>query len=464
MSAGGMRERSLGDQGRFAFIALLLLVALSPFPLGSNRDWVVLLEIVVIFGMVATVIARRPEVVRIVTARVRFLLFVWLLFLALHLLQVVPMPTAWFSGSLLPRVDLRTMLSLPDAPAIVPLSYDVRATLEAYLETLFYGAVVFLSFLSFGPMKRRVRLLDALILSGVLLTLVGLLQRENGFLSGAPVSGGFVNPNHYALYMVIALIAWQTRLLLSIRVSGIAESLLRKPAFWVPCLVLLIGLSLSTSRGAFIAFLGGTALMGLLAIGLNGAGARLRGVSKPALAVLLVVLAVLLLIAAPIMKKMVSRGVDEGRVAIWKGSIEMLSGHPVFGVGGGAYAVAFPPYKTPDLKYTTPVHAHNDYLEVGAEYGATGGLVVLLGLAGIAVALSRGMRQRNDGPGAAFVAGSAAVLFAIAVHAAVDFPMQIPAIAIAAATILGAALRVATRPASADSRGKHRGVRGELGR
>ena len=93
----------------------------------------------------------------------------------------------------------------------------------------------------------------------------------------------------------------------------------------------------------------------------------------------------------------------------------------------------------------SPDRAHNDYLNLLADWGAAGGIIVLAGM----VAFGAGLRKtwkhvrpsENDfGRGLsnrfAFFLGAAAGLLALAVHSVVDFNLHIPANAILGVTLL----------------------------
>jgi putative inorganic carbon (HCO3(-)) transporter len=68
------------------------------------------------------------------------------------------------------------------------------------------------------------------------------------------------------------------------------------------------------------------------------------------------------------------------RLAHWQSAVQMWADHPWLGVGIGNYEVAYPAYQLPG--WDEPLgHAHNYYLNIGAEAGALGvlGYLVLWG-------------------------------------------------------------------------------------
>jgi hypothetical protein len=102
-----------------------------------------------------------------------------------------------------------------------------------------------------------------------------------------------------------------------------------------------------------------------------------------------------------------------------------------------------------------PGRAHNDYLNLLADWGTVGGVVVLAGLAAFGAGLIKTWKyvrppendfSRGLGNRAAFFLGAFAGLLALAVHSLVDFNLHIPANALLGVTwlaLLGSSLRFA---------------------
>lgn len=67
------------------------------------------------------------------------------------------------------------------------------------------------------------------------------------------------------------------------------------------------------------------------------------------------------------------------RLVMWKDTLRMIAAHPWVGVGAGAWEVQAPLYQTEGLQLETDYYAHNEYLQLLAEYGLVG-WGVLLGL------------------------------------------------------------------------------------
>jgi O-antigen ligase len=103
--------------------------------------------------------------------------------------------------------------------------------------------------------------------------------------------------------------------------------------------------------------------------------------------------------------------------------------HPVLGVGPGRFAEAAGPASAdPDARW-----AHNEFLELGAETGIVGALLLL---ALFAYGFLRLHVVADASPVAPLAATSLAVL---GIHAAYDYILHFPAVPMAAAALVGAA-------------------------
>jgi O-antigen ligase len=117
------------------------------------------------------------------------------------------------------------------------------------------------------------------------------------------------------------------------------------------------------------------------------------------------------------------------RIGIWKDTIAMIKGHP-FGIGLGNYEHVIPVFTTHGSYDTKYVHAHNDYLQLLAETGWPG-FIVLVG--GFYIFLGKSIRRiRKFGPDmdpARFYIriGACSGLISMAFHSFFDFNLQIPA-------------------------------------
>lgn len=66
------------------------------------------------------------------------------------------------------------------------------------------------------------------------------------------------------------------------------------------------------------------------------------------------------------------------RTLLWKATLQMIQANPVIGVGAGAWEVHVPRYQAPGSKLETDYYAHNESLQLIAEYGVVGWLFLIV--------------------------------------------------------------------------------------
>ncbi len=133
----------------------------------------------------------------------------------------------------------------------------------------------------------------------------------------------------------------------------------------------------------------------------------------------------------------------------WWVGYEMWKDFPLFGIGLGGYKIYFVPYKPKFLAtplgqaYAFPFpradQAHNEYVQVAAELGTFGVLVLLFGLAFLAYfGLGRLNRETNSQKRLELLLLAGGLITAL-VHALPTFPFHLPASSLAFVAILGLA-------------------------
>jgi O-antigen ligase len=112
------------------------------------------------------------------------------------------------------------------------------------------------------------------------------------------------------------------------------------------------------------------------------------------------------------------------RQGIWRDTWQMVRAHPITGIGLGAYKAVFPIYARHDGLYVVD-YAHNDYLQAISDGGIIAGGLVLAFIGLLGRAVWRATRA-EDPLEAGLALGGGAGLFALLVHSAFDFNLQIP--------------------------------------
>jgi O-antigen ligase len=143
------------------------------------------------------------------------------------------------------------------------------------------------------------------------------------------------------------------------------------------------------------------------------------------------------------------------RAELWKAAEGMWVDHFWFGVGPAHFDYRFRQYRPENIQ-ARPDRAHNDYLNLLADWGTTGGVIVVAGMLifGLGVAKTwKAVRPDEREPGRgmsnrfAFFVGASAALLALAAHSVVDFNLHIPAnalIGVVFLALLAGQLRFAT--------------------
>ena len=259
-------------------------------------------------------------------------------------------------------------------------------------------------------------------------------------------SGTYISPNHLAGLLVM-LLPLTLGFLLVGRVSIITRVLLG-----YALLAMAAGLAVTFSRGGWVA--GGVGILFVLGVLLFHANHRLKSI----LLLLVVLLSGTVFVTGYLSKTLgymhriknpdaEAPGVLDlsSRAMMWQGAITMWRDHFWLGVGPAHYDYRFRQYR-PEQLQLRPDRAHNDYLNLLADWGIVGGAIVFSGM-GILIFSLRKIwphvrREENSfGTGQsnrfAFFLGATGGLLALLAHSVVDFNLHIPANALVGLTLLG---------------------------
>jgi tetratricopeptide (TPR) repeat protein len=143
------------------------------------------------------------------------------------------------------------------------------------------------------------------------------------------------------------------------------------------------------------------------------------------------------------------------RAELWRVADRMWMDHFWYGAGPAHFDFRFREYRPENIQ-ARPDRAHNDYLNLMADWGAIGGIIVAAGILTFGIGLARTWKdvrpdERDLGRGMsnrfAFFVGASGALLALAVHSMADFNLHIPAnalIGIVFLALLAGPLRFAT--------------------
>lgn len=456
--------RPLSRWGAAAFYLFIAVLALAPYPLGSNRPWswsLLSLLIALCWLLWSVSVWRESQSVSALTRGFAGPLVLAGLALIWGGVQILPfVPHAW-------EHPLWRMASgVLGTKMAGTISVAPWHTATELMKLATYAMAAWLARSFCGRTGRAGRLLDSLILIGVLyavygfvLVLLGQSQFQlfygmRAVREARDLSGPFVNHNSFATYSgLIALCAgarlvsggWQEISWLRgagrIAVAAV-HYVLGRGVLWFVATVLTLSAVIATgSRGGNFATLSALAAM-------LGAGMMLAAQEAPlkfAVTTGLVVCAGIALLFAmngayliSHLDDMAATGLNQNmRFLFWDAALRMVRDAPLLGLGLGTYQTTYPLYSAATVPFVVD-KAHNDYLELAAGWGLPAALLwwsALLWLLGIC---ARGIFKRRRNRLYPMVALGAGIL--VGIHANFDFSLQMPAVALTFAAILGVGL------------------------
>jgi O-antigen ligase len=374
------------------------------------------------------------------------------------LLQTVALPFGLLAD---PVWDTLAELGIPAGRTISVAPAETRAALPALvLPFLVFAAMLLLC------QEKREAIFAWKLLAALGLALAGLSAvLEIGFpgvrfFSGFEVgrgafSGIFVNRNTTAAFLGLVAFATAGWLLLPRQEGGRRHARRDAPERPEPewsrillaALLFLVIVALITTRsraGVTLALLCLTLAVAatlLLQPGRGRGPASQLGPRARAALVLVAGVCVFVVFGEPVISRMGSEA-EDGRWCAWASTLQAIAERPLTGFGFATFAEVFPRFRDPDCMGAEGrwLRAHNSHLELLAGMGAVGGLVMAVALGLLLRVLVTGVRRRRS-LRAIPVLGLGALAFGLA-HSAVDFPLQIPGVALYFAALMGAAAAV----------------------
>ena len=268
-------------------------------------------------------------------------------------------------------------------------------------------------------------------------------QRRPGMWPGR-VSGFFISPNNYAGFVEVgALLA-------------AAYALLGRMGKWRRVLLLLASLACvagtlaSGSRGGYIGLGAGVFALTVLVLSLwiKNATTKKRA-ARPAAVLAGLVLALgatwWAISSDPYLSDRVQEisNPQDVRPLLWSSALQQFKLSPLVGTGAFSFLYYGRMLRDPSVQ-GDPIHVHNDYLQLLADYGLIGGLLFAAVLILHSVSGLRSFGQFRSEVAAvggqsdrlALLAGCLAVLVAYFAHSVVEFNVQLPLNALVIAAVL----------------------------
>jgi O-antigen ligase len=333
-----------------------------------------------------------------------------------------------------------------------PLRFLAIANLLLILVALI---AYFLSATVLTGSRTRLFLMSGLALLGIGHLAIGVTQYVlgNNYLPfgfirpnyGARASGFYVCPDHFAGFLE------------SLGVILFALALFARLRTWVRILLIylagayLVGVLMSGSRGGYLSV--GASLLALIAYAVY----HIRQVAHPRSGKLFLGASVVGCVAVLLGFTFVTRSdllsarfstylePKDVRPLIWQAAVREFELNPTFGTGAGTFLIYGRKFRDPSIQ-SDPIYAHNDYLQLLAEYGVIAallwvGFIVIHG-AGAWTFIRRILRwlaERNEASSTslALVVGSALAIIGLMVHSFFDFNLQIPGNTLFVALLFG---------------------------
>jgi O-antigen ligase len=324
------------------------------------------------------------------------------------------------------------------------------------------AAAVFLAAAVAGRRREQRRVLAGAVLAGALFQVFfgarDWFARANTLwgveLSATAIRlrGTFVNPNHLAVYLEMALpvaFAWGSWAVRRAREEPRAERrvLLVAPPVML-WLTLFAGLSFTGSRGGLLAAVAAVTVQGVLA-----ARVRKRWWLAPLGAV--AALVGLVVVASVGFREGLGRWLTTSVADVSLGArlkeygavLELWKRFPATGSGLGTFRDVFPLVQTAELQGTF-WHPHSDLLEVLATAGVVGAVLLAVGLFTLVRRLAAVLAEGGRSEDRAAALAALGILTSLALHEAVDFGLTMPGNALTLAVLLGSVAVARVRESS----------------
>ena len=327
----------------------------------------------------------------------------------------------------------RTSLDIPllfmlivYAAAMINSRYVYGSIME--LARLMILAGIFYTVINFVREEQDIKkILNLVLISAGLIALAGIMQymgavNKSWWDNSRFLSAAFVNHNHFAGYMELAIP-------LSIGMVLLERDLAKKAFYAYIFLILTTAFLLSMSRGGWLSLSISLAFMAVVIFK--------RGRTRLIILMTVLFLATLTIfvfntVDLSLLFRRISsyRELDfSGRLEIWKGTLDMIKGHPFLGAGPGTFIYNFPRYRPAGLNMLIN-YSHNDYLQVASETGIAGLGAMVFIIWGI---VKKGLNTHYTAktPFKVWVSISIVTgILAMAIHGIGDFNFYIPSNAI----------------------------------
>lgn len=405
--------------GTAAFILISVIVAFTTMAYGTVHQPLIVVAYLLAALLAACIIAESVPLGKLSLHRstLQLPLFGAALF---GLVQIIPFGTFPTTGGI---EGVRRTISM-----------DVFATETNAIHFAVLGIFFACCLISFNSASRLRRMAAIIMIFGFAYAFFAILQsllspdKIYGVYErlGIDPFGSFVSRNNYAAWINLAM---------SVPIGMLFSGMVAKDKrllYLTAIAIMGISLLLSGSRGGLAGFV--TAVLVMLVLVIRGNDSKAIALKAViAVGLLATVLAGAVLMGGDTTLSRIGNagttdGLDMSRLQIWSTTLQMIKTGFPFGIGLGAYGIAFTRLDPNSGLYRVE-QAHNDYLQSVSDAGVVGALL----LAGFAVciffAIRRALSVHNKFRRGLAV-GTTGGIASIAVESIFDFPLHTTAIAI----------------------------------
>lgn len=464
---------------------IIFLTFFAPLALGSVFPWAygfmeTIVFIFIGFWLFRWVIGRPIIISGMYKERTALIEWAWIwpfLLLLLVLIQIIPLPSRFLR--IISPYTYQVYLPIISGK-FRTISLDRFATWSESLKILAYMGLFFI--IIYYPFKEPQRSLRHICLgamsTGVVIGILGLSQRFTGtdriFWMWKPFIkkdksfyGPFVNPNHFAVYMEMIIGLFLGYILFRFVKEG-GNKKGRRFKIWIVdmerfhskslllfflMIILTLSLFFSMSRGGMVIILGAFLFFFLMVI--------LRHRHKKGVMVIGIYFCLIFLLflsylgMESILKEFYSLfqiGKDvsaHSRILVWKDVWKMIKAFPLFGVGLGGFGSIFTKFVTLKgrLGRFAWLYVHNDYLQLWAELGLGGLILLCIGMAIFVIGIIRWVRCEESSSRSIeaehyLVLGCYTAIFCFLIHSLIEYSFYIPSNMVIFVVICGVVVRM----------------------
>lgn len=437
------------------------LLIFTPLAFGTVNQWSISLMEIVTFLIFGIVIIRRgfaiPEGRVLIPVLILFISFVGLV-----LFQMLPLPDTYLKFLSPATLAVYKQFGIGNSGSH-PLTINPYATRQELLKLLAYAAVFFIVVSHYRTKAKIDSLVKRILLMGCFLAVFAVVQKmtwngrvfwfypvDEKLRSGSGIWGPYINKNHFAGYMEMAvalglgLLLYSAPDLKTIPGASMRRKIgqfmadrvfMRFSLLFLAVLIMSASLCMTLSRGGIAGF----ALSSLFFIWITQ---KRRSLNRKAGILALLSAVMIISVAFASWERLEQRFEDiekeehVNRLEVWRDSLGIVKDYPLFGAGFGSFENTYMRYQKSHSLILFD-HAHNDYLEVLTDTGPGGLLIV----AGLCLFLFQSVfirwQKKKSLFGKCVGAGGFSSCAAIAVHSFTDFNLHIPANALLFSAVCG---------------------------